>query len=385
MSFFSNNTSSTFARPTSFFNNLSSAGTTSTTQQQSTATNAANPMNAVEVPHAPDDTVQDLKFNPVSTNTPIFLAAGSWDNTVRIWQVNENGTVEAKAMQNINAPVLSIDWMEDSSKVFIAGADKQARVWDLASNQVAIVGTHDQPIRTCHWITSPQYSCLMTGSWDQTLKFWDMRQLPTQTSLATINLGQKVYCADVVYPMAVVGLSNRKVKIYSLDGQPKEHTEIETPLKYQMRCCSIFRHKMTNQPCGFAQGSIEGRVAIQYVEPQSSKDNFTFKCHRSPDLVNGFQEIYPVHDVAFHPQHYTLITVGADGRYSFWDKDARTKLKSSEQHQMPITKAHVHGTGNVFAYALGYDWCRGHELYQQGQGSKIFLLPCGEDLKPRKK
>ena len=134
----------------------------------------------------------------------------------------------------------------------------------------------------------------MTGSWDQSLRFWDMRQLPTQTALATINLGQKIYCADVVYPMAAVGLANRKVKIYKLDGEPKEVTEIETPLKYQMRCCAIFRNKITNQPTGFAQGSIEGRVAIQYVEPSSSKDNFTFKCHRSPELVNGFQEIYPV-------------------------------------------------------------------------------------------
>lgn len=134
----------------------------------------------------------------------------------------------------------------------------------------------------------------MTGSWDQTLRFWDMRQLPTQTSLATINLQNKVYCADVVFPMAVVGLSNRKVKVYKLDGEPKEVSEIETPLKYQMRCLGIFRNKMTNQPTGFAQGSIEGRVAIQYVDSASSKDNFTFKCHRSPDLVNGFQEIYPV-------------------------------------------------------------------------------------------
>jgi len=342
-------------------------------------------MNGIEVSGAPEDTVQDLKFSPVVQNSPMFLAAGSWDNTVRIWQVSESGAVEAKAMQNVGAPVLSIDWTEDSTKLFIAAADKQARLWDLASNQVTVVGTHDQPIRSCHWITSPAYSCLMTGSWDKTLKFWDMRQLPTQTALATIDLKEKVFCSDVVYPMAVVGLSNKRVKIFNLDGQPKEVNDVETPLKYQMRCLAIFRNKMNNQPCGFAQGSIEGRVAIQYVEPSNSKDNFTFKCHRSPDLVNGFQEIFPVNDVCFHPQHMTLVTAGADGRYSFWDKDARTKLKSSEQHQMPITKTAIHGGGNIFAYSIGYDWSRGHEHNQPGTASKIFLLPCGEDLKPRTK
>jgi len=34
-----------------------------------------------------------------------------------------------------------------------------------------------------------------------------------------------------------------------------------------------------------------------------------------------------VNDIAFHPQHGTLATVGSDGKFSFWDKDARTKLK----------------------------------------------------------
>jgi mRNA export factor len=71
---------------------------------------------------------------------------------------------------------------------------------------------------------------------------------------------------------------------------------------------------------GFALGSVEGRVAIQYVTAQNPKDNFTFKCHRSNGMSNGFQDIYAVNDIAFHPIHGTLATVGSDGRYSFWDK-----------------------------------------------------------------
>ncbi|KAE9549554.1 hypothetical protein FO519_007234 [Halicephalobus sp. NKZ332] len=352
MSFFSATASSSvYSRPTSFFGSKSPKATVS-----SKNVNPENPMNAIEIPGAPEDTVQDLKFSPVLQNSPIFLASGSWDSTVRIWQVNESGSVEAKAMQNLGAPVLSIDWTEDGSKVFIASADKQARLWDLASNQVAVVGTHDEPIRSCHWINSPSYSCLMTASWDKKLKFWDMRQLPSQNSLAAIELKEKVYCSDFLFPLAVVGLSNRKIKIFNLEGQPREVTEVESQLKHQIRCLAIFKDKIKNQPNGFAQGSIEGRVAVHKLDSRNPKDNFTFKCHRSPDLVNGFQEIYPVNDVCFHPQHMTLVTAGSDGRYTFWDKDARTKLKTSEKHQMPITKTAIHGAGEIFAYALGYDW-----------------------------
>jgi mRNA export factor len=53
-----------------------------------------------------------------------------------------------------------------------------------------------------------------------------------------------------------------------------------------------------------------------------------------------------------------LATVGGDGRFMFWDKDARTKLKNSEQMQKQITKSDIHQSGNIFAYATGYDWSK---------------------------
>jgi hypothetical protein len=82
--------------------------------QTNTQSNPANPNNDIEVMQAPEDTVQALKFNPQVQGTPIFLAAGSWDFTCRVWQINENGTAEAKALQNVGAPVLGIDWFDVS-------------------------------------------------------------------------------------------------------------------------------------------------------------------------------------------------------------------------------------------------------------------------------
>uniref|UniRef100_A0A914N7Z7 Uncharacterized protein n=1 Tax=Meloidogyne incognita TaxID=6306 RepID=A0A914N7Z7_MELIC len=70
------------------------------------------PQGDIELQQVSSDTVQALKFNPAAANTPIFLAAGSWDNTCRIWEINENGQSEPKAMQDLGAPVLSVDWTE---------------------------------------------------------------------------------------------------------------------------------------------------------------------------------------------------------------------------------------------------------------------------------
>ncbi|KAF7273215.1 hypothetical protein GWI33_014067 [Rhynchophorus ferrugineus] len=328
--------------------NQSSLGGFGTT----TSTTNPNPMKDYEVVQPPDDSISSLAFSPAALPQN-FLIAGSWDNNVRLWEIEQNGTSIPKSMQSCGAPVLDVAWSDDGTKVFMAGCDKQAKMWDLASNQVMQVAVHDAPIKTCHWIKAPNYSCLMTGSWDKTLKFWDTR---SATPMLSINLPERCYCADVDYPMAVVGTAGRQIIVYQLEGKPQEFKKLDSPLKYQHRCVAIFRDKKKS-PIGYALGSVEGRVAIQYVNPTNPKENFTFKCHRS--------------------------NVGADGTFSFWDKDARTKLKASETMEQPISRCAFNHNGQIFAYAVSYDWSKGHEFYNTQKKNYIFLRSCFEELKPR--
>lgn len=71
------------------------------------------------------------------------------------------------------------------------------------------------------------------------------------------------------------------------------------------------------------------------------------------------------------------------GKFSYWDKDARTKLKTSEQMDNPITRCCFNARGEIFAYAVGYDWSKGHEAANPQKKNYIFLHPCFEELKPR--
>lgn len=60
--------------------------------------------------------------------------------------------------------------LQDGSKIFTASCDKTAMVWDLGSNQMTQIAAHDAPIKTIHHIKASNYTCVMTGSWDKTLK-----------------------------------------------------------------------------------------------------------------------------------------------------------------------------------------------------------------------
>lgn len=102
---------------------------------------------------------------------------------------------------------------------------------------------------------------------------------------------------------------------------------------------------MASCPCDQAQQLQAGSTSWRkQVSPPSASN-----CARRPLQVNG---------IAFHPVHGTLATVGSDGRFSFWDKDARTKLKTSEQLDQPISACCFNHNGNIFAYASSYDWSK---------------------------
>ena len=90
---------------------------------------------------------------------------------VRIYEVGPSGQTQGKAMYPHEGPVLDVCWNgRDGSKLFSAGADKAARVFDVSTGQSSQVGAHDAPIKCARWIESPTGGILATGSWDKTVK-----------------------------------------------------------------------------------------------------------------------------------------------------------------------------------------------------------------------
>eukprot|EP00558_Chaetoceros_sp_UNC1202_P013695 CAMPEP_0197233566 /NCGR_PEP_ID=MMETSP1429-20130617/1591_1 /TAXON_ID=49237 /ORGANISM="Chaetoceros sp., Strain UNC1202" /LENGTH=176 /DNA_ID=CAMNT_0042691829 /DNA_START=453 /DNA_END=983 /DNA_ORIENTATION=- len=174
-----------------------------------------------------------------------------------------------------------------------------------------------------------------------------------------------------------VATSGRHLLVYDVTSDPREHIRKESPLKFQSRCISCFPD-MT----GFAVGSIEGRVGIQYNSKTMNKDkSFAFKCHRQNNT-----DVYSVNAISFHPVYGTFSTVGADGVISFWDKEHKQKLKGFQPKGKPISCSDFSFQGNLFAYATSYDWSKGSSFYAQGTPNEICIHYTPDDeIKPKKK
>ena len=317
-----------------------------------------NPNGDVLVPSAPDSTVSSLHFGAGSTAN--FLLSTSWNKEACIWEMSAQGAVP-KAKVACAAPLLTSSYAapSDNGRAFIAGCDHSVHSWSLATSQLQLVGSHSAPVKEVAF--SPDLNCLVSGSWDKTVKYWDTR---TAAAQATVAVSDRVYAMDVKGPVLVLGTADKKLTIFDLRKPTIPfRPPFESPLKYQSRCVSIFPDQQ-----GFAVGSIEGRVGIQHLLERDKEKNFAFKCHREGN------DVYAVNCLSFHLPFGTFATCGSDGTYVFWDKDSKQRLKLFQKMNNSLTAATFNAQGTIFAYALGYDWSKGVEYYDRLKQPNAILL-----------
>lgn len=91
---------------------LFGAGASSASAGQTNTTGDISKDVALNTP--PEDGISDLRFSPTSEH----LAVASWDKKVRIYEINDQGQSEGKALFEHEAPVLNCCWSPVSSHPF---------------------------------------------------------------------------------------------------------------------------------------------------------------------------------------------------------------------------------------------------------------------------
>ena len=370
-----------------------------------------------------------------------LLVASSWDNHMRAWSVQKSGqqmmaTFAGQATHD--GPVLCCCFNGDGSAAFSGGADNTVRMWQFGDAAGAkVIGRHDQPVKSVHWV--PQLNMVATGSWDATVRFWDLR---SPTEALKIPFNQKVYAMDVNFPFMAVSTAETGptatgqcplVHLYNIQGQSPmlfQNAPIVSSLKHQTRCISVFNNQRQGfavswiarkyvspalstrkcyffffRCCGAQVGSVEGRVEIKDINEMAGKRSFAFKCHRIKDPAKGpgnkeINHVYPVNSIAFNARG-TFATAGADGSFNFWDKENKTRIKEfkpgmgcrvaqatqpANAPPHPITSCAFSPDCSIFAYACSYDWSRGDDPNMAARPNDIYLHAVSEaELKPQPK
>eukprot|EP01104_Vermistella_antarctica_P017780 TRINITY_DN636_c0_g2_i1.p1 TRINITY_DN636_c0_g2~~TRINITY_DN636_c0_g2_i1.p1 ORF type:complete len:331 (+),score=59.08 TRINITY_DN636_c0_g2_i1:212-1204(+) len=327
---------------------------------------AAKSSQEFTLPSPPTDGVSNVTFSPSDS----LLLASSWDTSVRLYDVSSNAI---RTQYNHKAAVLDCCFA-DNTTAFSGGVDKTVQSYDFNTSTQIKLGEHDAPVKCLQYCASE--GILVSGSWDQTVRLWDSRQ--SHACVQSASQPGKVYALGMAQNTLVVGTSGRHINIWDIRKMNEPQQSRTSSLRFQTRTLAAFP-----DATGYAVGSVEGRVAIEYFDPSPAgqKKKYAFKCHRRKE--NGVENIYPVNTIAFHPVFGTFCTGGGDGIVSVWDGANKKRLFECHRFQTSIASTAFNADGTLLAIAVSYTYEEGER--EHPADSIIIRNVAEKEVKPKPK
>ena len=112
--------------------------------------------------------VTSLAFKPNS----YLLASGSWDHTIRIWNVGNNNRQHVLTLRGHTEDVRSVAWSPDGRTLASASRDGTVRLWNPGNGiNFAVLRGHTEDVHCVAW--HPDGRILASGSTDDTVRLWN--------------------------------------------------------------------------------------------------------------------------------------------------------------------------------------------------------------------
>ncbi|KAI7139619.1 putative nuclear pore complex subunit [Hortaea werneckii] len=310
-----------------------------------------------ELPDPPSDAISSLRFSPAGNK----LAVSSWDRTVSIYHRSADSEYPFVRQTGIQcrAPILDVCWGDDDTTLFAVGLDQDVRLLHAEADNPdqEVLSTHSAPSNKL--VYSRHHSILISTSWDGTMH---IHHPPTHQYIR-VRLAAKPFALSLTPSRLVVAMADRKVSVYDLHalralldqtGGSTAREDLLDVAPWQQRESSLkfMSRALSCMPdgTGFATSSIEGRVGVEWFDPEDQKRTYAFKCHRQTSTVpaaaaEGSAEagvadeeqqqqqqqeidiVYPVNALSFHPLHGTFATGGGDGVVALWDANTKRRIK----------------------------------------------------------
>ncbi|MCP4284684.1 MAG: TIR domain-containing protein [Gammaproteobacteria bacterium] len=250
------------------------------------------------------DEVNDLAFSPDGTR----VATVSSDKQVRVWNITTGELLltlsghERKINGVAFSPCLNAETPENECQLYLAtgSQDKAIKIWDVNSGG-QLLSTWFDPSTVYSMIFSPDGKYLATASADRTAKVWDLTSGEALLTLA--GHSEPVY--DVAFSLADDGLhlatasTDKTIKIWNL-GNDKE----------TLSGHAAWANRVVFSPDGnsLVSTSVDGTARVwDVVSRQSIK------------ILDSHQDKVPVPVAAFNPAGTRLATTSFDGTIKIWD------------------------------------------------------------------
>ena len=233
------------------------------------------------------------------------------------------------------------------------GPGNKVLLFDIQQQKSIAIGGHEKAVRTVNFLS--EKGLIVTGGWDGKVNFFDAR---AYGAVAVLDLQSKIFAADTNKHVALVATADRKVHELDTRGAGTHKSDKTSLLPDSQTRCIAWLAGPSHKPVFVVGGDI-GSGSIQGSQP-ILRDS---KWHVAPTTTNnlGVQErmAYAINAIAPHNNPGIFATAGSDGLLKIWDGSAKTLKKRLGPINRPITAAKFNVSGELLAYASGYDWSKG--------------------------
>jgi WD40 repeat protein len=244
--------------------------------------------------------------------------------------ISDSEEISAREIATLNGHkdfVSSVPFSPDGKTLATGSYDWSVKLWDVSSRQIlATLKGHEAAVLSVAF--SPDGKTLATGSWDESVKLWDVS---SRQNLATLKAHEN-YVSSVAFSSdgktLATGGWDESVKLWDVSSRQNLAT-----LSHEGAINSV-----AFSPDGktLATGSWDKSVKLWDV---SSRQNLaTLKAHESV-----------VRSVAFSPDGKTLATGSEDKSVKLWNVSSRQNVATLKGHEYAVISVAFSPDGKMLA------------------------------------
>ena len=196
-----------------------------------------------------------------------FALSGSWDGTLRLWEINSGKTT--RRFVGHSKDVLSVAFSVDNRQIVSGSRDKTVKLWNTLGECKFTISDegHSEWVSCVRFSPSQSIPLIVSCGWDKLVKVWSLTNCKLRTNLVghsgylntvTVSPDGSLCASGGKDGVAMLWDLNEGKRLYSLEAGDIIHSLVFSPNRYWLCAATT---------SGIKIWDLESKVVVDELRP----------------------------------------------------------------------------------------------------------------------